>query len=154
MTIIPDTVTIDGVNEINENTPGLFDVGFVNANDTSENDLFGIVKFDKVGVAIFTVKTAVMDADKTPASTARVAVIVVLPDLRIVTVRTDMVATSVLLLVNVNIPPIGSDVGLVKLNDASVPYTRGATTKLVTNGVVMVAAAAAVADYLYITKRL
>jgi hypothetical protein len=95
-----------------------------------------------------------MDADKTPASTARVAVIVVLPDLRIVTVRTDMVATSVLLLVNVNIPPLGSDVGLVKLNDASVPYTRGATTKLVNNGVVMVAAAAAVADYLYITKRL
>ena len=89
-----------------------------------------------------------MDADKTPASTDRVAVIVVLPDFSIVTVRPDMVATSVLLLVNVNIPPLGSDVGLVKLNDASVPYTRGATTKLVNTGVVMAAAT----DYLYITK--
>jgi hypothetical protein len=116
--IFPDTATINGVNEINENTPGLFDVGFVNANDTSENDLFGIVKLDKVGVAIFTVKSAVMDADKTPASTPRVAVIVVLPDFSIVTSRPDMVATSVLLLVNVNIPPLGTDVGLVKLNGA------------------------------------
>ena len=118
MAIIPDTVTIDGVNEINENTPGLFDVGFVNTNDTPENDLFGIVKFDRVGVAIFTVKSAVMEADKTPASTARVAVIVVLPYFSIVTSRPDMVATSVLLLVNVNIPPVGLDVGLVKLNGA------------------------------------
>jgi hypothetical protein len=114
--IFPDTATIDGVNEKNENTPGLFDVGFVNTNDTSENDLFEIVKFDKVGVAIFTVKSAVIDADKTPASTARVAVIVVLPAFRIVTLRPDMVATSVLLLVNVNIPPLGDDVGLVKSN--------------------------------------
>jgi hypothetical protein len=150
--IFPDTATINGVNEINENTPGLFDVGFVNANDTSENDLFGIVKFDRVGVAIFTVKSAVMDADKNPASTPRVAVIVVLPDFRIVTSRPDMVATSVLLLVNVNIPPLGEDVGSVKLN-GTVPYTRGATTKLVNTGVVIVAAVAAT-DYLYITKRL
>jgi hypothetical protein len=77
-----------------------------------------------------------MDADKTPASTARVAVIVVLPDFRIVTIRPDMVATSVLLLVNVNTPPLGEDEGSVKLNGA-VPYTRGATTKLVKTGVVI-----------------
>jgi hypothetical protein len=114
--IFPDTATIDGVNEENEKTPGLFDVGFVNTNDTSENDLFGIVKFDRVGVAIFTVKSAVIDADAYPASIARVAVIVVLPAFRIVTVRTDMVATSVLLLVNVKIPPLGEDVGLINSN--------------------------------------
>jgi hypothetical protein len=152
VTIVPDTVTIDVVNERYENTPGLLEVGFVKANETSENDLFGIVKFDRVGVAIFTVKTAVMDADVYPVSTARVAVIVVLPAFRIVTLRPDMVAISVLLLVNVNIPPLGEDEGSVKSNGA-VPYTRGATTKLVKTGVVMVAAVVAT-DYLYITKRL
>jgi len=152
VTIFPDTATIDVSDELYENTPGLFDVGVVNANETSENDLFGIVKFDRVGVAIFTVKTAVMDADVYPVSTARVAVIVVLPAFRIVTLRPDMVATSVLLLVNVNIPPLGEDEGSVKSNGA-VPYTRGATTKLVNTGVVMVAAVVAT-DYLYITKRL
>jgi hypothetical protein len=136
VTIVPDTVTIDVVNERYENTPGLLEVGFVKANETSENDLFGIVKFDRVGVAIFTVKSAVMDADKTPVSTARVAVIVVLPAFRIVTLRPDMVATSVLLLVNVNIPPLGEDEGSVKSNGA-VPYIRGATTKLVKTGVVI-----------------
>jgi hypothetical protein len=59
--IFPDTVTIDEVNEENEKTPGLFDVGFVNTNDTSENDLFGIVKFDRVGVVIVAAATAVAD---------------------------------------------------------------------------------------------
>jgi hypothetical protein len=136
VTIFPDTATIDVFDELYENTPGLFDVGAVNANETSENDLFGIVKFDRVGVAIFTVKTAVMDADVYPVSTARVAVIVVLPAFRIVTLRPDMVAISVLLLVNVNIPPLGEDEGSVKSNGA-VPYTRGATTKLVKTGVVI-----------------
>jgi hypothetical protein len=136
VTIFPDTATIDVFDELYENTPGLFDVGAVNANETSENDLFGIVKFDRVGVAIFTVKTAVMDADVYPVSTARVAVIVVLPAFRIVTLRPDMVAISVLLLVNVNIPPLGEDEGSVKSNGA-VPYTRGATTKLVNTGVVI-----------------
>jgi hypothetical protein len=34
--------------ERNEKEPGLFEVGFVNTNDASENNFCGILKFDKV----------------------------------------------------------------------------------------------------------
>ena len=62
VTIFPATEAIVEDNERNEKEPGLFEVGFVNTNDTSENNFCGILKFDKVGVITFTVNGTVIDA--------------------------------------------------------------------------------------------
>ena len=96
------------------------------------------MKPDNVGVAIFTVKFAVIVADEYPGVAACVAVITVCPALIIVTVRPDMSATAVLLLVNVNVAAesVFVDTGFVKTNGA-VPYTRGATLKFVSIGVMV-----------------
>jgi hypothetical protein len=104
----------------------------------SLNDLGVIVKSDNVGVAIFTVKLAVINADEYPVVAACVAVIMDCPALMMVTVRPDMSATAVLLLVNVKFAAesVFVDVGFVKSNGA-VPYTRGATLKFVSIGVMV-----------------
>lgn len=122
----------------NENTPALLDDGSVSPNDMSPNDLGAIVNPDMVGVAIFTVKFAVIVADENPDDTACIAVMTACPALTIVTVLPDMVATATLLLVNVNVAAglVFVDTGFVKSNGA-VPYTRGATLKFVRIGVVV-----------------
>jgi hypothetical protein len=114
------------------------DVGANNPKDISLNDLGAIVKPDNVGVAIFTVKFELIVADEYPGVAACVAVITVCPALIMVTVRPDMSATAVLLLVNVNVAAesVFVDTGFVKINGA-VPYTRGATLKFVSIGVMV-----------------
>jgi hypothetical protein len=104
----------------NENTPALLDNGSVNPNDMSPNDLGAIVKPDMVGVAIFTVKFAVIVANEYPVVAACLAVITVCPALTIVTVIPDMSATATLLLVNVNVAAgfVFVDTGIVKSNGA------------------------------------
>jgi hypothetical protein len=89
-----------------------------------------------VGVARFTVKFAVIVADECPGVAACIAVITACPALTIVTVLPDIPATATLLLANVNVAAglIFVDTGFVKSNGA-VPYTRGATLKLVRIGV-------------------
>jgi hypothetical protein len=122
----------------NENTPALLDDGSVNPNDMSPNDLGAIVKPDRVGVAIFTVKFAVITADEYPDVAACVAVMTACPAFTMVTVRPDMAATVTLLLVNVNVAAGLAlvDVGIVKSN-GTVPYTRGAILKFVRIGVMV-----------------
>ena len=104
----------------------------------SSNDLGAIVKPDNVGVAIFTVKLAVINADEYPGVAACVALITVCPALIMVTVRPDMSATAVLLDVNVNVAAelVFVDVGFVKIN-GGYPYARGATLKFVSIGVMV-----------------
>ncbi len=136
---MPDTDTTSVVRLRNINTPELLEVGAVNANEISANDFGAIVKLDKVGVARFTVKLAVMDADEYPGVAVWVAVITVCPALRMVTVLPDMIATAVLLLVNVNVAAVlvFVDVGCNRSNCA-LPYTRGVTLKFVSIGVIVV----------------
>jgi hypothetical protein len=71
---------------IKENGPALFELGFGIINEISANDLFGITKFDNVGIAIFTVKILVIDAEENPSVADCVAVIFAFPAFRIVTV--------------------------------------------------------------------
>jgi hypothetical protein len=81
-------------------------VGGVNVKEISENNFGEIAKFVMVGVARFTVKFAVILAlVKSGSVAACVAVMTVWPARKIVTVRPVIVATSVLLLANVNVAP-------------------------------------------------
>ena len=96
------------------------------------------MKPDRVGVAIFTVKFAVIVADEYPGVAACLAVIIACPAFTMVTVLPDMSATATLLLVNVNVAAglVLVDTGFVKSNGA-VPYTRRATLKFVRTGVMV-----------------
>jgi hypothetical protein len=135
-TTFPDTDAIVGDNELNKNEPGLFEVGFVNVNDISENCLFGITKLDKVGMATFTEKVAVIDPEVYTDVAACVAVIVTVPDFKMVRrLPADIVATSVSLLVNVN-SPLLVEVGFGNSNGPD-PYIRGSITKFDNSGVVI-----------------
>jgi hypothetical protein len=137
-TVVPVTITTSVVKLRYVNSPELLDVGGVNVNDTSANDLGEIVKFVMVGVARVTVKFALMVAlVKSGNVAACVAVITIWPARIIVTVRPDMVATFVSLLVNVNVADgkVFVDIGFMRSNGAE-PYTRGATTKFDRKGVV------------------
>jgi hypothetical protein len=95
--------------------------------------LFGIIKFEKVGVAIFIVKFVLIDAEENPNVADCVAVIVALPAFSIVTVSP---------LIEINCDPEESvvnvyvantlvfvEVGFDRVNGID-PKTRGATTKL------------------------
>jgi hypothetical protein len=136
VTTFPDTDAIVGDNELNKNEPGLFEVGFVNVNDVSENCLFGITKLDKVGMATFTEKVAVIDPEVYTDVAACVAVIVTVPDFKMVRrLPADIVAISVSLLVNVN-SPLLVEVGFGNSNGAD-PYTRGSIMKFDNTGVVI-----------------
>ena len=139
MAIRPDTVTISVVILRNENTPGLLDDGSVNPNDMSPNDLGAIVKLGRSGLALVTVKFAVITANEYPGVADCLAVITVCPVFMMVTVCPDMSATATLLLVNVNVAAglVLVDVGIVKLNEP-VPYARGAILKFVRVGVMVV----------------
>jgi hypothetical protein len=114
------------------------DVGANNPKEISLNDLGAIVKPDRVGLARFTVKFAEISANEYPGVAACLALITVCPALIMVTVRPDMSATAVLLLVNVNVAAesVFVDTGFGKSNGA-VPNARGATLKFVSIGVMV-----------------
>jgi hypothetical protein len=97
------TVTTAGVKLKKENDPALFELGFGIINEISANDLFGITKFDNVGVAIFTVKILVIDAEENPSDAVCVAVIFAFPAFRIVTVSPliDIICDPAVSVVNV-----------------------------------------------------
>jgi CRISPR/Cas system-associated exonuclease Cas4 (RecB family) len=81
----------------------------------SENTLFEIVK-SNMGVATLTVKIAVIDAEVYSETALWVAVIIVLPEFIMVTSPLGVtVATSILLLVNINVPLL-VEVGSVNWN--------------------------------------
>jgi hypothetical protein len=117
-------------------------VGSVNENEISENDLYGITKFDKVGIATFTVKSVLIDPEEYPKDADCVAVIIALPDFRIVTVRPliDIISAPKASVVKVYVENVllFVEVGFVRLN-GGIPYTRGITTKLDNTGVNSVA---------------
>jgi hypothetical protein len=95
-------------------------VGFVNENEISANDFCGITKFEKVGVATFTVNNVRIDPEANPNDANCVAVIYALPDFKIVTVRPFIEITSApgLSVVNVYVEKVlvFVDVGSVKMN--------------------------------------
>jgi hypothetical protein len=79
------------------------------------------VKLDKVGVATFTVKSVLIDAVEKPNDADCVAVIMALPDFKIVTVRpfmdiTDSAPKLSVVNVYVEIELVFVDVGFVKSN--------------------------------------
>ncbi len=101
--------------------------------------LGAIVKPDRVGVAILTVKFAEISANEYPGVAACLALITVCPALIMVTVCPDISATAVLLDVNVKVAAesVFVDTGFVKTNGAD-PNARGATLKFVSIGVMVV----------------
>jgi hypothetical protein len=79
-----------------------------------------MTKFDKVGVATFTVNNVLIDPDENPKDADCVAVMIAFPDFKIVTVRPFIEITSApgLSVVNVYVENVlvFVDVGSVKLN--------------------------------------
>jgi hypothetical protein len=128
-----------GVKLSNVNTPLLFEVGFVSAKDTSLKNLFGIVNPDRVGVATFTVNDREIEAElKNGSVAACVAVIIVVPDFNIVTIRPEIDATVGSLLVNVNAPTLFVETGIGNSNVDTEPKVRGGTSNAVNTGVVAI----------------
>jgi hypothetical protein len=87
-------------------------------------------------MATFTEKVAVIDPEVYTDVAACVAVIVTVPDFKMVRrLPADIVATSVSLLVNVN-SPLLVEVGFGNSNGPD-PYIRGSITKFDNSGVVI-----------------
>ena len=66
----------------------------VNENEISANDFCGMTKFERVGVATFTVNNVRIDPDENPKDADCVAVMIAFPDFIIVTVRPVMEINS------------------------------------------------------------
>jgi len=90
-----------------------------------------------VGIAIFTVKIIVIDAEENPSVADCVAVIFAFPAFRIVTVSPliDIICDPEVSVVNVKVASalVFVEVGLDRVNGTD-PYTRGSTTKFDNTG--------------------
>ena len=134
-----DIEIVFGVKTSYTKLDGLFDRGSIKLKEPSFHSLGVMTKFEITVVALFTVKTALICADVYPDDAACVAVIVVWPLFRIITVRVpDISATVGLLLINAN-----EASGLVLLEEGSInrnetsPYVRGEIEKLDKVGVIV-----------------